>query len=79
MSVQLLTTIHLLFCFIHGAGPAICVMISSPMLDRLRKEGFGIEIKLDDGKTLVIPAFAFVDDVDLIQEIKDHDWTLPQK
>jgi hypothetical protein len=27
----------------------------------------------------MIPAFAFVDNVDLIQEIKDNDLTLPQK
>jgi hypothetical protein len=48
----------------NGAGPAIWVMISTPMLDRLRKEGHGIKIELNDGTTIIIPAFAFVDDVD---------------
>jgi hypothetical protein len=53
-------------------------MMSTPMLDRLRKEGYGIKIELPDGSTLVIPAFAFVDDVDLIQELRDDDPLLPQ-
>jgi hypothetical protein len=63
----------------NGAGPAIWVMISTPMLDRLRAEGFGIKIELEDGSSLIIPAFAFVDDVDLIQELDNLDNTMPQK
>jgi hypothetical protein len=64
----------------NGAEPTIWVMISSPMLDRLRQEGYGIKISLSDGSLLIIPAFAFVDDADLIQELsKDDSCSLPQK
>jgi Reverse transcriptase (RNA-dependent DNA polymerase) len=63
----------------NGAGPAIWVMMSTPMLDRLKSEGYGIKIELPDGSTLVIPAFAFVDDVDLIQELRDDEPTITQK
>jgi hypothetical protein len=63
----------------NGAGPTIWVMMSSPMLDRLKAEGYGIQIELPDGNILIIPAFAFVDDVDLMQEIKGmEDNGLPQ-
>jgi hypothetical protein len=37
----------------NGAGPAIWVMISTPMLDRLRNEGYGIKIELQDGTTII--------------------------
>jgi hypothetical protein len=62
----------------NGEGPAIWVLMSTPMLDRLKKEGFGIKIELQDGSTIVIPAFAFVDDVDLVQEMREDEPTLPQ-
>jgi hypothetical protein len=62
----------------NGAGPTIWIMIRSPMLDRLRKKGVGVRMKLTDNSEVVIPAFAFVDDVDLIQEINKERDTAPQ-
>jgi Reverse transcriptase (RNA-dependent DNA polymerase) len=62
----------------NGAGPTIWIMISSPMLDRLRHQGLGVKIKLIDGTEVIIPAFAFVDDVDLIQELCKEGKNLPQ-
>jgi hypothetical protein len=49
------------------------------MLDRLRHKGFGVIIKLNNGKIMVIPAFAFVDDAYLLQElVNNNDNTSPQ-
>jgi hypothetical protein len=48
-------------------------MMSSPMLDRFQDKGFGTRIKLSDNEEINIPAFAFVDDVDLIQELQGED------
>jgi Reverse transcriptase (RNA-dependent DNA polymerase) len=62
----------------NGAGPTIWIIISSPMLDRLRQQGLGVKIKLTDNTEIIIPAFAFVDDVDLIQEITKENNKLPQ-
>ena len=53
----------------NGAGPTIWALVSSPLLDRLRVKQCGVAIVLTDGTTLQIPAFAFVNDVDLIQEL----------
>jgi hypothetical protein len=64
----------------NGAGPTIWAMISSPMLDRLRHKGYVVKIKTDTSTEITIPGFAFVDDVDLIQELKgDDDVTSPQE
>jgi hypothetical protein len=50
------------------------------MLDCLQHEGYGVKIQVTDTIYIIIPAFAFVDDVDLIQELygseADH---LPQQ
>jgi hypothetical protein len=54
------------------------LMISSPMLDRLRNKGLGVKIELTDNSEILIPAFAFVDDVNLIQEISDDQPGAPQ-
>jgi Reverse transcriptase (RNA-dependent DNA polymerase) len=62
----------------NAAGPTIWIMISSPMLDRLRQQGLGVKIKLIDGTEVIIPAFAFVDNVDLIQELSKESNNLPQ-
>ncbi len=51
----------------NGAGPTIWAMVSSPLLDRMRDQGHGIHIDSIDG-TITIPAFAFVDDTDLVQD-----------
>jgi hypothetical protein len=55
----------------HGAGPTIWIMISSPMLNHLREKGLGVKIKLTDGNELIITAFAFVDDINLIKEMTE--------
>jgi Reverse transcriptase (RNA-dependent DNA polymerase) len=63
----------------NGAGPTIWTMLSSPMLDRLRDKGLGVKIRLATDNEINIPAFAFVDDVDLIQELQgEGDVTSPQ-
>ncbi len=51
----------------NGAGPTIWAMVSTPLLNRLRAKGYGITIASDDGP-IHIPAFAFVDDTDLVQD-----------
>ena len=57
----------------NGAGPTIWAMISSTLLDRLRDKGHGVTIDTQDGRVITIPAFAFVDDTDVIQELIDED------
>jgi hypothetical protein len=59
----------------NGAGPTIWTMMSSPMLNRIRYKGLGTRIKLSEEEEINIPAFAFVDDVDLLQELKNEDDT----
>jgi hypothetical protein len=51
----------------NGAGPTIWAMVSSPLLDRMREKGHGIPIHSSEG-LITIPAFAFVDDTDLVQD-----------
>ena len=53
----------------NGAGPTIWALISSTLLDRLRSKGMGVVIPTSTGYQLQIPAFAFVDDTDLLQEL----------
>jgi hypothetical protein len=56
----------------NGAGPAIWALVSTPVLDRLRSRGFGVTIQSGlTEKVIKIPAFAFVDDTDLVHTIKD--------
>jgi Reverse transcriptase (RNA-dependent DNA polymerase) len=64
----------------NGAGPTIWAMISTTMLDRLRDKGIGATIQTAKGHRILIPAFAFVDDADLIQELhSQQDVTSPQQ
>jgi Reverse transcriptase (RNA-dependent DNA polymerase) len=62
----------------NGAGPSIWIMLSSPMLERLKDKGFGVVIQLNETFSILIPAFAFVDDVDLIQEIINEEHQIIQ-
>ncbi len=55
----------------NGAGPTIWALVSTPLLDRLRVKKCGVALMNVDGSIIQIPAFAFVDDVDLIQELHD--------
>ncbi len=51
----------------NGAGPTIWAMVSTPLLDRMRAAGHGLHIETPTG-IVQIPAFAFVDDTDLVQD-----------
>jgi hypothetical protein len=54
----------------NGAGPAIWATVSTPILNSLRDEGFGAHILCPTtSNKLVLPAFAFVVDTDLIHPI----------
>ena len=53
----------------NGAGPCIWVMLSSPILDMLSDQGNGATLNLPDGQMIKVVAFAFVDDIDLIQTL----------
>lgn len=56
----------------NGYGPALWACISSPLLHLLRKQGYGTKIMTPISKLLIhIAAFAFVDDVDMIQTDND--------
>ena len=55
-------------CQGNGAGPAIWALVSSPLLDILRKEGYGAKLHAAIGQTFLhLSGFAFVDDADTIQ------------
>lgn len=57
----------------NGAGPAIWAMVSSPILDYLRAQHLGVTIRRpSSGEIIKVPAFAFVDDTDLVQEILER-------
>jgi hypothetical protein len=55
-------------CQGNGAGPAIWVAVSSPLLDILREAGYGARLHAAMGKTFLhLAGFAFVDDTDTLQ------------
>jgi hypothetical protein len=52
----------------NGAGPVIWAVVSSPVLQILREEGYGDFFKAAiSGKQIRLVGYAFVDDTDLIQ------------
>jgi hypothetical protein len=56
----------------NGYGPALWACISSPLLHLLRNHGYGTSTKLQcpiSSTNIHIAAFAFVDDVDMIQTL----------
>jgi hypothetical protein len=56
----------------NGAGPAIWVAISAPIIHMLYTAGFGLTITASLSGTLVaIACFAFVDDTDVIHARAD--------
>lgn len=58
----------------NGYGPALWACISSPLLHLMREYGHGTKIICPMSKnTIHIAAFAFVDDVDLIQTHNIHE------
>ena len=55
----------------NGAGPVIWAVVSSPLLQILKEEGFGTFFKAGISKTEIrLVGYAFVDDTDLIQTSK---------
>ena len=58
----------------NGAGPIIWAVVSSPLLDILREDGYGTFFKTAISRKLIrIVGYAFVDDTDLIQVAKDNE------
>ncbi len=56
----------------NGAGPLIWAVVSSPLLDIMREEGFGTFFKTSiSSQDIRFVGYAFVDDTDLIQTSKD--------
>ena len=56
----------------NGAGPTIWVMVSSPLLHRLRQEKHGYSLTSSvTGASHLFSAFTFVDDNDMLQSIDD--------
>ena len=56
----------------NGAGPLIWAVVSSPLLDIMREEGFGTFFKTSiSSQAIRFVGYAFVDDTDLIQTSKD--------
>jgi hypothetical protein len=55
-----------------GAGPLIWAVVSSPLLDIMREEGFGTFFKTSfSAQAIRFVGYAFVDDTDLVQTGKD--------
>lgn len=58
----------------NGAGPMIWAVVSTPLLEMLREDGFGTFFRLAISREQIrIVGFAFVDDTDLIQTAKSPD------
>ena len=56
----------------NGAGPIIWTVVSSPLLQILKEDGFGTFFQTALSNHLIrIVGYAFVDDTDLIQTAKD--------
>ena len=56
----------------NGAGPIIWAVVSSPILQILREDGYGTFFHTAiSGRPIRIVGYAFVDDTDLIQTAKD--------
>ena len=55
-------------CQGNGAGPAIWALVSSPLFDCLREQGYGANLTSAISRTYInLTGFAFVDDTDTIQ------------
>jgi hypothetical protein len=55
----------------NGAGPQIWALVSTPVLDLLRAEGYGAVFKaVISGQEIHFVGYDFVDDVDLIATAK---------
>jgi hypothetical protein len=56
----------------NGAGPAIWLLISSPMINMLRTQGFGFtSSNLLSDESYTFACYTYVDDTDLIHHNKD--------
>jgi hypothetical protein len=58
----------------NGAGPAIWAVVSTPVLEMMRKNGHGAVFRLAiSGASIKLVGFAFVDDSDIIQTASELD------
>ena len=56
----------------NGAGPAIWAIVSTPLLNMMREEGFGTHFSTSlTGDRVNFVGYAFVDDTDLVHTAKD--------
>jgi hypothetical protein len=56
----------------NGAGPTIWAVVNSPLLQIMKKEGFGTFVKASITNGIVcLVRYTFADDADLIQTGKD--------
>jgi Reverse transcriptase (RNA-dependent DNA polymerase) len=54
----------------NGAGPMIWAMVSTPILEKMRAEGYGIPIvHPETSESFQVTAFSFVDDADFVQRM----------
>ena len=54
----------------NGAGPQIWAVVSTPVLNMLRKEGYGAFFEASiSGEKLTFVGYAFVDDTDLVTNV----------
>ena len=61
----------------NGAGPVVWAMVSSPVLQIMRNEGFGTFFKTSlSGKTIQLVGYAFVDDTDFKRLNKVNPWLM---
>ena len=52
----------------NGAGPAIWAVVSMPLLDLMRAEGYGTVFQMPlSGESIHLVGYAFVDDADIVQ------------
>jgi hypothetical protein len=62
----------------NGAGPQIWAVVSTPVLNMLRHEGYGVYFRTAiTGTTISFVGYAFVDDTDLCVTTVSPDDTLP--
>lgn len=63
----------------NGAGPQIWALVSTPILNMIREEGYGVAFKLViSGEEVRFAGYAFVDDTDLCHTAKSSETSTPQ-
>ena len=58
----------------NGAGPQIWALVSTPILNMMRAEGFNVMFKMAiSGKEIKFVGYAFMDDTDLVVNVNDKE------